>query len=55
MKKGPILGVAKSKGSSSGRGDPGKESQYAAYSNAKVKNYAGQARAKAAAKLKGGY
>ncbi len=50
-----IEGVAKSKGTSSGRGDPSKISKYQSYSKAKVKNYAGQARAKAAAKLKGGY
>lgn len=48
-----IDGVAKSKGTP--RGEPGTKPKYQAYSKAKVKNYAGQARAKAAARLKGAY
>lgn len=50
-----IDGVSKSKGTSSGRGDPSKISKYQSYSKAKAKTYAGQSRAKAAARLKGGY
>lgn len=46
-----IDGVAKSKGSKG----PGSKPKYQAYSKAKAKNYAGQARAKAAARLKGAY
>lgn len=49
-----IQGVAKSKGTSSGRGDPSRESSYAPYSKAKAKNYAGQSRAKAAARMRRG-
>lgn len=51
--KGPIDGVSKSKGAP--RGEPDRVSSYQSYSKAKAKTYAGQARAKAAARLKGGY
>lgn len=46
-----IQGVAKSKGAA--RGEPDRNSTYQAYSKAKAKTYAGQSRAKAAARLKG--
>lgn len=52
-KGGPLQGVALSKGTK--MNDPAGQPRYAGYTKSKVKNYAGQSRAKAAANMRKGY